>query len=255
MRHRHLIYLLLAGLLPAASHAAPVFTPDQEARIGQIAGDYLLAHPDILVRVSEKQQQAQEEQVRAITRKVQDHQTALLRDPGTPAYGPADAPVSVVEFFDYQCLVCARQASVLSQFMQAPPEVRFVFKEWPIFASRWPVSGQAARTGLQTAQQKGADAYLTYHNALFATGHNEGNLTADDIRTAARAMKLTAGKGADVSATLAGTDELARTLGLQGTPGLIVMPSRGATAESITVIPGGTDLATLEQALARATGK
>ncbi|EAY8179401.1 DsbA family protein, partial [Salmonella enterica] len=32
--------------------SASVFTPEQEARIGQVAADYLLAHPDILVQVS-----------------------------------------------------------------------------------------------------------------------------------------------------------------------------------------------------------
>ncbi|MEX8626691.1 DsbA family protein, partial [Salmonella enterica] len=39
---------------------ASVFTPEQEARIGEIAADYLLAHPDILVQVSQRLQAQQQ---------------------------------------------------------------------------------------------------------------------------------------------------------------------------------------------------
>ena len=47
---------LLSGMANAAEAGKPaaVFTPAQEARIGEIAKDYLLAHPEVLVLSSRK---------------------------------------------------------------------------------------------------------------------------------------------------------------------------------------------------------
>lgn len=101
--------LLVSGVAGAAEKPAVAFTPEQEARIGEIAKDYLLAHPEVLVEVSQKlQAQQQEKQQQAMTAAVVQNQAALLNDKGTPSYGPADAKVTVVEFFDYQCIYCAR---------------------------------------------------------------------------------------------------------------------------------------------------
>lgn len=232
------------------------FTPEQEARIGEIAKAYLLDHPEVLLEVSQKlQAQQHEQQLHAMTAAVLAHQDALLNDPSTPSYGPADAKVAVVEFFDYQCSVCAHQAPVMEALMQANPQVRYVFKEWPIFGARWPASMDAAETGLQIWQQKGAAAYLAYHNAVFATGHNEGQLTQQDISHAsAKAGKLK-GKKAEILDTLAQTDALAQNLGFRGTPGLIVMPVMGATADNVTVVPGGASQETLQAAISKAGGQ
>jgi hypothetical protein len=95
----------------------------------------------------------------------------------------------------------------------------------------------AAEIGVQIWQQKGADAYLAYHNVGYATGHNEGKLTLQDIiRASAKAGKLK-GKKAEALDTLSQIDALAQNLGLRGTPGLIVMPVAGATADNVTVEP------------------
>ena len=248
---------LLSGMANAAEAGKPaaVFTPAQEARIGEIAKDYLLAHPEVLVEVSQKlQAQQQEKQQQAMTAAVIQHQAALLNDKGTPSYGPADAKVTVVEFFDYQCIYCARLAPELEKVIKANPNVRFVFKELPIFGSRWPASLTAAKTGLQIYQQKGNEAYLQYHNAVYATGHNEGKLTDADISTAAKAVKLDVKTAPDVQGTLEDIGALAQQLGFGGTPALVVMPSSGASTDNVTVIPGFTDGDTLNAAIQKAAG-
>lgn len=232
------------------------FTPEQEARIGEVAKAYLLDHPEVLVEVSQKlQAQQQEQQLHALTTAVLAHQDALLNDKATPSYGPADARVALVEFFDYQCSVCAQQAPVLEALMQANPQVRYVFKEWPIFGARWPASMAAAETGLQIWKQKGADAYLAYHNAIYATGHDEGKLTPQDIAHASVKAGKLKGKKAEALDTLSQIDALAQNLGFRGTPGLIVMPVSGATVDNVTVVPGGASQATLQTAIDKALGK
>lgn len=248
--------LLISGVAGAAEKPAAAFTPEQEARIGEITKDYLLAHPEVLVEVSQKlQAQQQEKQQQAMTAAVVQNQAALLNDKGTPSYGPADAKVTVVEFFDYQCIYCARLAPELEKVIKANPNVRFVFKEFPIFGQRWPASLNAAKTGLQIWQAGGADAYLKYHNALFATGHNEGKLTQSDINAAAKKAEYVAKKNAPaVGNTLDGINTLAQQLGFSGTPALVVLPSTGASADNVTVIPGYTSAEALQQAISHAAG-
>ncbi|ELV4008151.1 thioredoxin domain-containing protein, partial [Escherichia coli] len=140
----------------------------------------------------------------------------------------------------------------LEKVIKANPDVRFVFKEFPIFGQRWPASLSAAKTGLQIWKQKGADAYLNYHNAIYATGHNEGKLTDADISAAAKAVKFDAKTAPDVQGTLDGINTLAQQLGFSGTPALVVLPSAGASADNVTVIPGYTSAEALQQAISHA---
>nr|QLG00483.1 Outer membrane protein [Leclercia adecarboxylata] len=236
-----------------ASAPQPVFTPAQEAKIGEIAGEYLVSHPEVLVAVSQKLQQQQARQQLQFAVRVMDNQAALLNDADTPAFGPENAKVAVIEFFDYQCVHCSSMAPELEKVMKTHPDVRYVFKEWPIFAERWENSQAAAERGLSVWKQKGAEAYVTYHNAIYATGKNEGNLTKEDIdRAAAKAGWRDADKESFTSA-LEKNDALARALGLTGTPGIIVMPISGATPKNITVIPGAVPAERLEAAIKKAS--
>lgn len=229
--------VLFASGLQAAP--APTFTPEQEAVIGKIAADYLVAHPEILLQASQKlQQQQQERQQMAITQSVIDNQDALLRDSDTPVVGPENGKVAVIEFFDYQCVYCSKLAPELEKVMKASPDTRFIFKEWPIFSGRWENSEKAALRGIDVWKQKGAAGYLAYHNGIYQTGHNEGQLTAGDIDTAAKTVGVTNQPQGDYSSVLEKNNTLAQALELTGTPGLIVMPVKGATGKNVTVFPG-----------------
>ncbi|MFL6614840.1 MAG: thioredoxin domain-containing protein [Pantoea agglomerans] len=236
--------------------AESLFTPEQEARIGELVKAYLLKHPELLIEVDQKLQKIQyDEQMKAMTTAVIQHQDELLNDKTVPAIGPEDAKVAVIEFFDYQCSVCARQAPVIQSLMKNNPQVRFIFKEWPIFGYRWKPSFEAAETGLRIWQQKGGDAYMNYHNALFASGHIEGALTHKDVTKAVSAAGAGKLKNNDMLGTLSRTDILAKNSGFQGTPGIIVMPVAGATAETVTVFPGGAMESMLQDAIDKAQGQ
>ncbi|EBW6364105.1 DsbA family protein [Salmonella enterica subsp. enterica serovar Oranienburg] len=272
MNYQLIIHSALAGLVflsgqsmaaettPAADeYIGSIFTPEQEARIGQVAADYLLAHPDILVQVSQKlQAQQQEKQIKAMTAAVLANQKALINDRDNPSYGPANAKVMLVEFFDYQCVVCAHEATVLEAVMKVNPQVRYVFRSWPIFASRWKNSLTAAQKGLEIWKSAGTDAWLAYHNGIFATGHNEGGLSSEDISNVATvALKGHAIKGGEVNtkSILDKNNRLAQALAFQGTPALIVMPVKGATEKNVTVIQSGAGKETLQNAIDMAAGK
>ena len=253
-----LIVTTYIGFIATAHASAPqlVFSPEQEARIGEIAADYLVSHPEILVTVSHKlqeQQEARKQKMFALS--VMENQANLLHDPDTPAYGPDNTKVAVIEFFDYQCVFCSRFAPELEKVMKAQPDVRYLFKEWPIFGGRWEASLQAAQQGLTVWQKKGPQAYVTYHNAIYATGHNEGKLTVEDIRVAASKAGLATSAPGDHTASLEKNSNLSEALGLTGTPGIIVMPVSGATPDTITVFPEAVTADRLQVAIRKATAR
>ncbi|HEM8838463.1 TPA: thioredoxin domain-containing protein [Klebsiella aerogenes] len=248
----------LATLQSSTAQAAPPtpapFTPAQTQAVGEIAAQYLLTHPEVLAQASDKLRQLkQQARLQALVRQAVRHQEALLHAPDTPVIHEQE-PVSLVVFADYQCIYCARSAPMLERFMANHPDVRVVFREWPIFAARWPTSLSAARTGLAVWHQNGGQAYLRYHNALFATGHNEGRLTQADIDDVLKAQGLVHA-GADRTETdgaLQATSQLAQTLGLTGTPAFFIMPTHHATVETTTALPGLPQPAVLEAALVTA---
>lgn len=241
-----------AGVAVAAD---TTFTPEQEKAIGTIAADYLREHPELLIEMSQKlQQQAQDEQSSQVISAVLNNQDALLNEPTSPVLNPKGA-VAVIQFFDYQCIYCAKVAPVVEQFISKNPDVRYIYKEFPIFGDRWTASTQAAKTGQAVYRQKGAEAYHRYHAAIYDSGHNEGKLTGDDIRSAAAKAGVTDIQEniADVSG-LAANQLLAKRLQIQGTPAFIVMPVKGASAANVSFIGGAAELSTLQAAYDKARG-
>lgn len=240
-----------AGAAPAAQS----FTAEQQAQIGKIAGDYLLAHPEILLQVSQKlQTQQAERQSLAMRTAAVKLLGPLTTDEDVPAVGPAGARVALIEFFDYQCVYCSRMAPVVEQVMKARPDVKYVFRDWPIFAGKWETSRTAAERGLQVFRQKGPAAYMTYHNGVYATGHDEGQLTQADIDRVSATAGFDPKAPADISAeaVTGRSDGLAQAIGLTGTPGFIIMPLSGATTENTTVLGGAVPAEQLQAAIDRA---
>lgn len=266
MKIKTMVVLSAVGLfsqLPA--HASPGtarFTPEQQAAIGQIAADYLREHPDLLVEMSEKLQQRENaaEQRQALDA-VLANKKRLLNADEAPTVRP-DGDVTLIQFFDYQCIWCSRMAPVVEAVMDKDAALRVAFREYPIFGERWPLSRAAAQQGLAVWREKGADAYGIYHAYLFKTGHAEGQLTQKDIDLARRAAGGAPQEGdmpsPQVSAAagdLVVNTELASQLGISGTPAFIVMPTKNANADNTSVMFGAVDASTLQAAIAKARGK
>ncbi|HUH13217.1 MAG TPA: thioredoxin domain-containing protein [Longimicrobiales bacterium] len=96
-----------------------------------------------------------------------DVQLLLERAQGVDQ-GPADAPVRVIEFADYQCPACAvfatqMKPAVKSQFIDQG-QVRFTFFDYPIISAH-PHAFLAARAARCAGDQ---DRYWDYHDVLMA---------------------------------------------------------------------------------------
>jgi protein-disulfide isomerase len=260
MNLRKAIIVTTFTYFASLAHAAtelPAFSPEQEQAIGNIAAAYLIDHPEILVQVSQSLQKKQAERQREqFSDAAVKYRSLLLSNSDTPSVGPDNARVAVVEFFDYQCIYCNRTAPVIENVMKKNPGVRFIFKEWPIFADRWEISRTAAVRGLQVWKQKGAAGYMQYHNGLYQTGHYEGALTADDIAKTSQAVAFDNKQAVSLEAALAmlqDTNTLAQAMGISGTPALVVMPVTNARQENTTVIPGAASAEDLQHAIDRAS--
>ena len=78
--------------------------------------------------------------------------------------GPADAPVTVTLFDDFQCPYCARLLPTIEKVMQAyPTQVRVVFKHFPLSMHKF--ARQAAIASIAARNQ---GKFWPLHDQLFA---------------------------------------------------------------------------------------
>lgn len=210
---------VLALVLAAAPYATG---GDFDGRVRS----YLLENPEILQDVSlkleEKAQQAQIAQARVhsqeMTARIAADPSLLRIDARDPSFGPTDARVTVVEFFDFRCPGCKFTAPEVLRLMQAHPDVRFVFKDWPILDRGTEDTSHYAARAAQAAHRQGK--YLPVFRALMA----EPALTrtsVDRILTAngvALPAAQAAMAGPEIARHLADIQLSATNLGLQGTP-------------------------------------
>lgn len=215
-------------------------TQDKEA-IGKIAKDYLVANPEVLIEMSNglkaKQEQAQADQLVENTKIAIAMQEQLLNDKDTPFIGPENAKIAVVEFFDYNCVYCSRVAPEVKAIMKNNPDIKFIFKEMPIFENRFPTSKLAAQVANKVFQEKGNEAYLKFHDAVYETKHFEGDLTVADIEKAAKLVGVSAKvKPDDFTDKIDKNMKLSEKLGIHGTPSFIFMPTANQTPDNTLIM-------------------
>lgn len=102
---------------------------------------------------------------------------------GAPAKGSAEAPVTVVEFADYECPYCARvQASLNLILSTYQDQVRLVFKDFPL--SSHPRAQKAAEAARCAGEQ---ERYWDYHDVLF---RNVKALEVEQLKQYAAELQL-----------------------------------------------------------------
>jgi protein-disulfide isomerase len=82
-----------------------------------------------------------------------------------PSLGPADAPITLIEFSDYNCPFCRRwyQETLPLILDEFGDEVRFVYRDLPVVGG-----GEVGYLAAQAANCAGdQNAYWEYHDALF----------------------------------------------------------------------------------------
>ncbi len=180
---------------------------------------YLLKHPEVIQEAADTLQKKAQLSAAAQTQAAIDQsRNALERDPRDFVANPKGS-ITVTEFYDYRCPHCVHAAPAVLRIIHNNPDVRFVFKEFPIFGS---ASDTAAAAAI-AVKQSGGD-YLGVYSDFMAARPLDGDavrriLTAHGFDTA-RLDDQTFQKNA--SDQLLATRHLAATLGVEGTPAFII---------------------------------
>lgn len=105
--------------------------------------------------------------------------------------GPVDAPVTLIEYGDYECPHCARAQAILPVVLERLGDhVRYVYRHFPL-TDIHPHAAVAAEAAESVAVHGGEEAFWDMHNMLFA---NQDALDIDDLLGYAQAA------GVDVEA-------------------------------------------------------
>lgn len=233
----------------ADDQPATTFNPAQQQQIQTMIHDYILAHPEILVQslqiLQNKQAQAQQDQAKqAFANNVKQ----ILAAPGSPVIGNPKGSVTMVVFLDYQCPYCKKMTGTIDQLVKSNPNLRVVFKEFPIFGES---SNYAAKVALASALQ---GKYHAMHDALMNASIP---FTDTEVLQVAKTVGVDMTKlQSDMNSNVVNEEitnnlNLANAIGFGGTPAFIISNTIFGKDNSVTAgsrtffIPGAASLPTL----------
>lgn len=172
-----------------------------------------------------KIQQARENYMQDLRKKADV--TVLLRPPRVQvAFDPArlrgdsNAPITIVEFSDFQCPYCRKVEPTLKELLAKHPEVKFTYRDFPLRDIH--PQAQGAAEASRCAEEQGK--YWEYHDALFASEKVDHDAQVE----IARSMRLDEKKFDECLASGKYKDQIEKDLqdgvqaGVSGTPGFFI---------------------------------
>ncbi len=152
---------------------------------------------------------------------------------GMPLRGNPDAPITIVEFSDFQCPYCSRASQTVEQVLDKyKDEVNLVYLHFPLGFHPW--ARPAAIAAVCTANQQ-TSAFWQLHDYYFA---NQSAITEDNVLENTKRFLVNMGLDMAVwsdcaenaaspayvsaSALVDNTTSLGTSLGVSGTPGFFI---------------------------------
>lgn len=143
---------------------------------------------------------------------------ALERDPTAPVLGNPAGDITLSVFFDYNCPHCRKMAAPIGGLISSDPQLRVVYREWPVFGEGSEFAARASLASLDTGK------YWQFHTALLSM---KGRAEEASVMRVARQTgldpdALRRGMGAEnVTRHIGLSFQLAEHMGLMGTPTFI----------------------------------
>lgn len=211
-----------SGSMFAAVPAGALEASDR-AEVEKIVREYLLANPEIMLEV-QKALEAKQEAARAEAqaRTLTEMKDAIYASANDVKIGPDDAPITIVEFYDYNCGFCHRALADMDRLVsESGGAVRFILKEFPVLGEASLAAHKVSIAFARLMPEKSAE----FHRTLLAMeGRKDGDV--------ARQLAIQLGAdGAALDAEIAKPDlldhvretyKLADGLGINGTPSYII---------------------------------
>ncbi len=241
--------LFCSGMAKAApdTMAAP-----QKKQMEQVIHDYLVNHPEVLLEASQALQKKQQDEMQTVAKSAILKNADQLFKPDGAYTGNPKGNVTIVEFFDYQCVHCKRMKPIIGELSSKNPKLRVIYKELPIFGKR---SETASRAALAAAKQ---GKYEAMQAALLKI---EKRLDDALVMSTAESIGLDMAKLKQDMQSQAITDELAANqalaekLNLMGTPAFILASTPEGKFDANhepTFIPGAATLESLQDLVSQA---
>ena len=245
--------LAMAMVSPALFAAAAPMSADQKKQMEQVVHDYLVQNPEVLIEASQvlqqKQQKTMQEQAKnSISQNANELFLGQLSIAGNPK-----GDVTLVEFFDYQCIHCKEMKPIVDALIKSDSNLRVIYREFPIFGK---TSELASRAALAAAMQ---GKYVPMHQALMQIDkHLDETLVMNAAKSAgldvAKLKKDMASKS--VTEILDTNRKLAEKLHLMGTPAFIVASTPGGTFKAGSTpdfVPGAATQQALQDMIKKAS--
>ncbi len=207
-------------LFPVTSGQA--FDPADRPEIEKIIREYLLANPQLMLEVQQALEvQQREEAARRAAEALAQNSDTIFNSPHQGIIGNAKGDVTVVEFFDYNCGFCQRAMNDMNALLAGDKNLKFVMKELPILSE-----GSVEASRISTAIYRlFPEKYAEFHNALLGgPGQKDGNRAlrvAQTMKLDVDAINTEAQKN-DILGAFREANELANSLGINGTPSYVI---------------------------------
>jgi protein-disulfide isomerase len=217
------VFLAVTLAFAPLAHAKDASAPVTRGEMDGLIRDYLLDHPEVIVDALESMQRKEMEKAsEKAAEAVKEHSKVVYDDKMTPVVGEAKAPVTIVEFSDYNCSACKFMFNTLDRVMKEDKgKVRLLVKEFPIFGEQ---SNELASIGI-AAYQVDASKYFAFHSAMMKA---PGKADETKVNAALKAAGYDAAKvrerakADDVRQAIERNHALGQAMGVRGTPTLIV---------------------------------
>lgn len=211
-----------AVLMLAPYTASQAIDTEERAEIELIIREYLLSNPELLLEVQQALETKQrEEAAERAALALNDNRDTIFNSPNQGVIGNNGAPITIVEFFDYNCGFCQRAMDDMNALLKVNQDLKFVMKELPILSE-----GSVEASRISTAVYRlYPDRYAEFHNSLLGRqGMKDGNRALE----VAREMELNVdelsaeARKDDVIDAFREANSLATSLGINGTPSYVI---------------------------------
>ena len=221
MRKSRLASPLLVLLLTAAPVSAQM-PAEERKEIEAIVRDYLLSNPELIEEaVTILRDRREKEAATAQATAIEERRDLIFDSPNQMVLGNPQGPITLVEFFDYNCGYCKRAVSDMTALIEANPDLRFVMKEFPILSEG---SVEAARISV-AVKEKAPERFMEFHEQLLTRpGEANGGKALEIARELGLDSEVLKSIANSEQATrnLAEVQQLAAALGISGTPSYVI---------------------------------
>jgi protein-disulfide isomerase len=138
-----------------------------------------------------------------------------------PTKGPKDAPITIVEFSDFECPFCVRAEKTVTDVLAAyPGKIRLVYRDFPL-----PMHPKAPKAAEASHCAEAQGKYWELHDKMFAAN---GKIEVPDLKQYAREVGIDGDKfdksldSGEMAKAVKDNQEAGSKLGVTGTPAFFI---------------------------------